>query len=98
MNSNSKKQTKPPVSGFHPEHPAHKKNPKNKYSMNILKSVVGTERAEYAFKTISMGFIPGFHMSNLTIQRTSISLILQIWTRLALRKEKVLSYSSLNKP
>ena len=65
-NSNSKKYKKG-VSAFHPEHPAHKKNPRNKYSMNILKTVVGTERAEYAFQTISMGFIPGMYMSNLTI-------------------------------
>ena len=67
MNSNSNKKFKKGVSMFHPEHPAHKKNPRNKYSMNILKSVVGTERAEYAFQTISMGFIPGMYMSNLTI-------------------------------
>lgn len=48
MNSNHKKYKKG-MSGFHPEHPAHKKNPKTKYSMNILKSVVGVERAEFAF-------------------------------------------------
>ena len=60
----------------HFEHPAHKKNPKNKYSMNILKSVVGKERAEYAYKTISMGYIPGLHMSNLTINCIEVSLLI----------------------
>ena len=49
MNSNTKKNFKKGMSAFHPDHPAHKKNPRNKYSMHILKRVVGKERAEYAF-------------------------------------------------
>ena len=60
------------MSAFHPDHPAHTKNPRNKFSMNILKNVVGKEKAEKAFQTISMGFIPG-SMSNFTLNRKRLA-------------------------
>ena len=38
--------------------PVVKKNPTNQFSANILKHVIGPERAQQAFNSISLGTIP----------------------------------------
>ena len=38
--------------------PTHRRNPRNMFSAQILKAVVGKERAEQAFNSMSMGHIP----------------------------------------
>lgn len=44
-----------------------KKNPTNKFSKNILKQVVGPERAQNAFNSISMATIPNSNNVNLSL-------------------------------
>ena len=41
-----------------------KNNPTNKFTQNILKSIVGTEKAHNAFASISMAAIPNAVVKN----------------------------------
>ena len=51
------------------DNPTDKKSIRIQYSQKILKYVVGEEKAMQTLATISMGFIPGMYMSNLSIKR-----------------------------
>ena len=50
-----------------PFSPVVKKNPKTNYSQNILKTVIGTERAQAYWNSISMQNLPNIAGSNLTL-------------------------------
>jgi len=49
----------------------------NSYSKNILKRVVGNERAMNAFQSISMGAIPKANSFNSVIGKTTSAIVIQ---------------------
>lgn len=45
-----------------------KNNPTNKFTQNILKSIVGTEKAHNAFASISMAAIPNVVQNAISLE------------------------------
>lgn len=50
-----------------PSSPVEKHNPRTRFTERILKTVIGSERANQALQSLSMGIIPGAHNSTFNI-------------------------------
>lgn len=50
-----------------PSSPVQKHNPRTRFTEKILKTIIGSERANQALQSLSMGIIPGAHNSAFNI-------------------------------